>query len=88
MSLFDICTNFQNNNNIDNTTNIIYKKIRFDDNIKIIIIPNNKEYINELWWNKEDIHYNKLLQKYHFEIIKRKIPNISYIDAKKILTEI
>jgi hypothetical protein len=49
-------------NNLPIFNNCIKKKVKFDTIIKIILIPNRKEYFNSslndlLWWNEED-YYN------------------------------
>ena len=47
------------NNNLPIFNNCIKKKVKFDNIIKVILIPNREEYFNNslndlLWWKKED----------------------------------
>jgi hypothetical protein len=66
------------------------KKVRFHNIIRVLYIPNNKEYINNylnnlLWWNQDDYNKFKLsatIQIYNLMYIHK---SMDYSDAKKIL---
>ena len=49
------------NTNLSIVNNCIKKKVKFDNIIKVILIPNREKYLNNflndlLWWNEEDYY--------------------------------